>query len=199
MGKAERTKAMIIEKAAPIFNQRGYNGTSMADIMAATGLKKGGIYNHFESKDELAIAAFDYANRLMRIRYLEVLRKYADDPVAKLRGIIRINVDLVDYPPIAGGCPILNTAVESDDAHPRLKERAQRAMRHWKQAIETIIVEGMDEMLFHPVNPEEVAELIIATVEGGVMMGKLHDDPRYLCRMIDHLTAYIERNVIISG
>jgi AcrR family transcriptional regulator len=197
MSKAERTKANIIAEAAPIFNTRGYSGTSISDIMAATGLKKGGIYNHFVSKDELAVAAFDYANRLIRLQYLKVLRENAHDPVAKLRGLIIINNRIVSDPVIEGGCPIMNTAIESDDTHPELKKRARRAMRHWKQAIEAVLVEGMDEGLFYEVNPEAVAEMIIATVEGGVMMGKLHDDPRYLCRMIDHLLAYVERNVII--
>lgn len=197
MSKAEQTKAAIIAEAAPIFNTRGYSGTSISDIMKATGLKKGGIYNHFASKDELAVAAFDYANRLIRMQYIQILRDNAHDPVAKLRGLITINNRIVSDPLVEGGCPIMNTAIESDDTHPQLKERARRAMRHWKQAIEGVIVEGIDEGIFYEVNPEEVAELIIATVEGGVMMGKLHDDPRYLCRVIDHLLAYVERNVII--
>jgi AcrR family transcriptional regulator len=45
------TKAHIIQQAAVVFNQQGYAGTSMSDIMRATGLKKGGIYNHFQSKE----------------------------------------------------------------------------------------------------------------------------------------------------
>jgi TetR/AcrR family transcriptional repressor of nem operon len=50
--KGERTRARIVATAAPLFNQRGYVGASMADLMAATGLEKGGIYRHFESKDD---------------------------------------------------------------------------------------------------------------------------------------------------
>ena len=58
MSKAERTKNFIIEKTAPLFNMKGYSGTSMSDITAATGLTKGSIYGNFENKDEVAIAAF---------------------------------------------------------------------------------------------------------------------------------------------
>src|SRR5271163_4342886 len=61
MNKGEMTRQRIIEEAAPIFNQRGFAGCSMQDLMEATGLEKGGIYRHFGSKEELAVAAFRYA------------------------------------------------------------------------------------------------------------------------------------------
>ena len=60
MSKAERTRQFIIEKTAPIFNEKGYAGTSINDLTEATGLTKGSIYGNFENKDEVALAAFDY-------------------------------------------------------------------------------------------------------------------------------------------
>src|SRR5271168_901917 len=60
MTKGEQTRRKIVAAAAPIFNQHGYEGSSLADLMAATGLKKGGIYRHFSSKEKLAAEAFDY-------------------------------------------------------------------------------------------------------------------------------------------
>jgi TetR/AcrR family transcriptional repressor of nem operon len=59
--KGEHTRQEIIRKAAPIFNQRGYDGAALSDLMKATGLEKGGIYRHVDSKEELAAEAFDYA------------------------------------------------------------------------------------------------------------------------------------------
>jgi TetR/AcrR family transcriptional repressor of nem operon len=58
MTKAEKTKAFIIERSAPLFNSKGYSGTSMNDLMDITGLTKGSIYGNFENKDEVALAAF---------------------------------------------------------------------------------------------------------------------------------------------
>jgi len=54
MTKGEQTRRKIVEAAAPIFNKRGYEGSSLSDLMESTGLKKGGIYRHFSSKEELA-------------------------------------------------------------------------------------------------------------------------------------------------
>jgi AcrR family transcriptional regulator len=61
MSKGEKTRQRIVAEAATLFNERGFEGGSMADLMEATGLEKGGIYRHFSSKETLAAAAFDFA------------------------------------------------------------------------------------------------------------------------------------------
>ena len=61
MSKGEKTRRKILEKAAPLFNKRGFNGCSMQDISAATGLEKGSLYTHFHNKEQLALEAFDTA------------------------------------------------------------------------------------------------------------------------------------------
>jgi TetR/AcrR family transcriptional repressor of nem operon len=60
MTKAERTRQFIIEQSAPLFNTKGVAGTAMSDIMEATKMAKGGLYGHFESKDELSHAVVDH-------------------------------------------------------------------------------------------------------------------------------------------
>ncbi|MGN6478181.1 MAG: TetR/AcrR family transcriptional regulator, partial [Flavipsychrobacter sp.] len=60
MKKSERTKQFIVEQVAPIFNVKGYAGTSLSDMTSATGLTKGSIYGNFSGKDDVALAAFDY-------------------------------------------------------------------------------------------------------------------------------------------
>src|SRR3984957_16135944 len=61
MLKGEQTRRRILERAAPLFNKRGFNGCSMQDISAATGLEKGSLYTHFHNKEQLASEAFDTA------------------------------------------------------------------------------------------------------------------------------------------
>ncbi len=74
MRKGEQTRQEIIREAAPIFNQHGYEGAALSDLMKATGLEKGGIYRHFESKQQLAAEAFDYAWDLEHRRPFEADR-----------------------------------------------------------------------------------------------------------------------------
>ena len=73
MKKGERTRRRIVECSAPVFNTKGYAGASMSDLVLVTGLEKGGIYNHFGSKEQLALEAFDYATGIMRERFRQAL------------------------------------------------------------------------------------------------------------------------------
>src|ERR1039458_4748820 len=88
MRKGELTRERIIAQAAPIFNQRGYAGCSMQDVMEATGLEKGGLYRHFSSKEELAAEAFRYSlARSVKLRTDSL--SSADGSIAQLRLYIK--------------------------------------------------------------------------------------------------------------
>ncbi len=192
MSKGEETKERILQQAAELFNQKGYAGTSMSDIMQVTGLKKGGIYNHFQSKDELALQAFDYAISQINQRYRTALRS-KHNAVERLQAMVDVFASYVDNPPLKGGCPLLNTAVESDYAHPALRKRAQEAMNSWYNMIRRVVQKGIKrgEILAN-IEPEQVATVIIATFEGGLMMTQLHGNSIYFKRAIGHLNQYIE-------
>ena len=69
MSKGSNTKREILAQTVGLFNKYGYEGVSMAQVMTATGLKKGGIYNHFESKEQLAFDVFDFAISKVRERF----------------------------------------------------------------------------------------------------------------------------------
>jgi TetR/AcrR family transcriptional regulator, transcriptional repressor for nem operon len=191
MSKAQVTRNFIIQQAAEVFNQQGYQGASMSDIMEATHLKKGGIYNHFQSKDELALAAFDYAVDQVRKRYSVALRgkRHALD---RLQAIVETFCATAASPPIKGGCPLLNTAIESDDTHPALRDRTQQAMTHWQTMICKVIRGGIQRQeLRAETNPETVATILTASLEGALMMSQLYGDRIHLERTKSHLLGYI--------
>jgi AcrR family transcriptional regulator len=192
MSKAEQTKNRIIQQAADLFNQQGYAGSSMSDIMAATGLKKGGIYNHFASKDELAIAAFDFAVQQVSQRYIQAL-KGKQGAIPCLQAIVHTFSTAPEEVSLKGGCPLLNTAIESDDTHPALRERTQRAMSRWRNLIHQVVQQGIEAGEIQPtVNPDAVATILISTLEGSLMMTKLYGDRIHLQRAKEHLDRYVE-------
>lgn len=182
--KGERTRQHIIESAAPLFNQRGFTGASMTDLMDATGLEKGGIYRHFASKDELAVAAFDHAVALQTARITEYLAGAAT-ATQRISALCKALSTSYADPVVMGGCPLLNTAVECDDGttsvHAELRTRSRRAMRRLIGLARKIITAGVDSGEFSPdVDPSAEAETLIATLEGAVMLSKLFDDPHYV-------------------
>src|SRR5580693_2199546 len=140
MRKGEQTRQEIIRKAAPIFNQRGYEGAALSDLMRATGLEKGGIYRHFDSKQQLAGEAFDYAWELALDTRFEGTQEISN-AVDRLRQIVRNFRDRTAGL-VPGGCPLLNTAIDSDDGNPELRGKARRALSSLLGRLRRIIEEG---------------------------------------------------------
>jgi len=171
--KAERTRQFIVEKTAPIFNMKGYAGTSLNDMMDATGLTKGSIYGNFVNKDDVALAAFDFNLKQVdnvirqemanRITYREKLMVYT-----------KVYENFLEFPFPKGGCPVLNTAVDADDTHPALKQKASEAVNNWKNTLSRLIQKGIGNNEFKPdIDPEQIALTIIAMIEGAIMITKL--------------------------
>ena len=159
--------------------------------MKATGLEKGGIYRHFESKQQLAAEAFDYAWKLALDTRLEGTQSISNT-VDRLQQIVR-NFRDRRAGLVPGGCPLLNTAIDSDDGNPRLREKARRALGSWLERLRSIIEEGRRRReISGDVDSSELAMLIVSTLEGSLMVSRLQrkDNPRHLaCR---HLEEYLE-------
>ena len=192
MGKAEQTRAFIVEKTAPIFNTKGYAGTSLTDMTDATGLTKGSIYGNFENKDEVALAAFDY--NLAKVRGII---KAEMDKQATVKEKLLVYVDVyenfMNYPFPVGGCPILNTAIEADDTHPQLKKKAIEAIINWKNLIIKLIEKGIETKEFSTaLDAEQAALTLIAMIEGGVMVSKLTGKPGYRKAVMQSVADYIK-------
>lgn len=193
MSKGEQTRERILAQAAGLFNQQGYFGASLADIMHETGLEKGGIYNHFASKEQLALEAFDYAVSILdrRLRLALAGKTHAVDRLLATLSYFQSYAE--EDPPLAGGCPILNTAIEADDAHPALRARARSAMDTLRSTIQRIITKGIARQEIRPdVDADTFATLLIATLEGALMMTRLYNDPVHMHRAVKHMTEYIQ-------
>jgi TetR/AcrR family transcriptional regulator, transcriptional repressor for nem operon len=197
MRKGERTRQEIIRKAAPIFNQMGYDGAALSDLMRATGLEKGGIYRHFSSKEALAAEAFDYAWRETldaRIHDLETISNSVD----RLKQLVANFVERRGV--IPGGCPLLNTAIDTDDGNSVLRERARKALRSWRSSLISMISDGIKAREIRPrVNAKKLATLIISSLEGAVMLCRLERSEEALRHVQAHLDSYFETEVRVPS
>ncbi|MDB5022543.1 MAG: TetR/AcrR family transcriptional regulator [Mucilaginibacter sp.] len=191
MGKAERTREFIVEQTAPIFNRKGYSGTSMSDLTETTGLTKGAIYGNFENKDEVAIAAFDY-NMARMIAQVRAEQSTHSTALGKLRAFISVYRRGLFNPVLSAGCPIINTGVEADDTHPPLKSKVQDAISKWHRSISAIIHQGIRSgEIKQDVDVPSFASLMIAIIEGGITVSKISGDLTYIKQSLDHLDHLI--------
>lgn len=199
MKKGQQTRQRILEETAPLFNQQGYAGLSLTTIMAATQLEKGGIYRHFHSKEDLALASFEYTVATLRQHFRQAFqqKKHA---VERLFVIIEHFGEIVEKPLIAGGCPLLNTAIEADDAYPFLRDAVREAMQQWFVTIQRIVQKGIERQELRPESDGEmVATLFLSSLEGAVMLSRLYQDATYMQRTMSYLKAYVQRELQASS
>jgi TetR/AcrR family transcriptional repressor of nem operon len=171
MTKGEETRQQIIVAAAPLFNQRGYAGCSMGDVMAATGLEKGGLYRHFRSKEELAAEALTYS-----VGESVRLRTQPTDPTMDALATLRAYIERFVTSPSAvpGGCPLMNAAIDHDDGNTVLRAVARKSFANWKDRLIALIEKGREERVIQrKTNPEWLADTIIASLEGALMLSRI--------------------------
>jgi len=191
MTKAEKTKQFIIEKAAPIFNEKGIAGTSIDDVLKATKLAKGCLYNHFESKEALSHAAVDYLMQKICGK-TQALVGTANTAKEKLF-VVLDSYKTPLSPTVAGGCPVLNFAVESDDGCPVIKDKIKTAIQNSIQLISGIIKEGKANKEFSKdFDADEFALKMFSTLEGGMIVCRISNSNTPMKTLITSLKNEIE-------
>jgi AcrR family transcriptional regulator len=171
MTKGEVTRQHIIERAAPIFNQRGFAGCSMQDLMEATGLEKGGIYRHFASKEELAVAAFRYAMQQTVAARIVDLEKVTG-AIPRLMHVVKAFVEIPS--PVPGGCPLLNVAAYAESGCDGVQAQAKEAMAAWKARLLGILEDGIASgELRGNVDARRTANAVISMLEGSLVICRI--------------------------
>jgi hypothetical protein len=139
--------------------------------------------------------------RLSLLRSFAIQRKFMGALKGKwqandrLIAILSVYEALLDDPLVPGGCPILNTAVESDDTHPALRDRARQAMDGWRSLFSRIVQRGISSRgeLAATTDAASVTTILIATIEGAVLLSNLYGDMTYMHQALQHLKGYIQQ------
>ncbi len=197
MKKGQVTKAYIVAEAATLFNTKGYSGSSMSDLMTVTGLKKGGIYNHFQSKDEILLAAFDYSINQINMTLRDVI-KNEYTATDKLKAVVNFYSQYALNPVIRGGCPLLNNSLHANTTHPLLKARVQQAYTTWIKSLSAIIRRGIRRGEFKAeVKVEAEAINFISAIEGGIAMTRSFGNNKYMEAVASRLINDIDNELAI--
>ena len=190
--KGEQTRDKIIRRAAAAFNRSGFSGTSMSDLMRETGLENGGLYNHFPSKEALALEAFEFARGRIA-RRLEPEFKIVRNAADRLIAFAEVFVELIHDDEVPGGCAVFNTAVEADDGNPVLRAKAQAGMDEFIATVRRIIDKGIARGEIKPgVDSAYEATIFVALMEGSLVMSRLYDDPAHVQRAVAHIRERVE-------
>ncbi len=191
MRNPDETRGAILHHAGSLFNLQGYKATSISNITEATGYTKGAIYRHFKNKEKLEEQSLVYLMGIMfeKLRIQIKEKKTAGD---KLKAIVYFFESYVTKSPIKGGCPLLNVAIEADDNSPHLRKKAHTILQVLKESIITILSNGIKfGQLKKDLDKEYYATVIIASLEGAIMMSKLSKTNHDIRIVIAHLEKLI--------
>lgn len=193
MGKAQHTKHYILETSSTIFNKKGYAGTTFSDIIEHTGLSKGAIYGHFKNKDDLALAVLDHNLKLAsNIIFSNV--KDRTNSYDKLVGFARSYSLFYEIISNAGGCPVINAAVDYDDSNGDARKKIKKFITKWQNSIHTIVEEGIRKGEIKS-SPETTlfTNLFISLIEGSIMLSKIMNERKHIDDASDFLVSLVEK------
>lgn len=195
MSKAEKTTQFIIETVAPIFNRNGYSGTSLSDVTSATGLTKGAIYGNFESKEELALKAFNHNVR----KVFDKLTSLTDKEQTILGKLKAMTSFYRDYPIMTcdlGGCPLLNVGIDANHQNELLYNRVKEVNMKLKRNLTNLLLAGIDNKEIKPdIDANKYAGIIIGMIEGSVYMTFVLNDDQYMSNMMSQIDVIIDQEL----
>lgn len=193
--KSETTANFIIKTVAPIFNKKGYVGTSISDLTTATGLTKGAIYGNFKNKEELSLEAFNHNVRFV----LKMIRERMDvekTSIGKLKALINFYREYTKETIHLGGCPILNVGIDANHLNPLLLERVNYITQKLEESIASVIEDGISNSeIKEDVNPLKYGRLFFSKLEGAIFMSIIRKSELYLKEMTDHLDFTIDNEL----
>ncbi len=191
MRNRDETRGIILHQAGVLFNSQGYKATSIGHITAASGFTKGAVYRHFKSKEKLEEQALVYLAGIM----FEILTKRIKEQSRagdKLRAILNYFKSYIHKPPIKGGCPLLNAAVEVDDGSPLLRKKAHSILEILKGSIIHILNRGIEfGQVKKKIDKNYFATVMVASLEGAIMMSKLSRSDTDILVVVAHLEKMI--------
>lgn len=187
-----KTRESILDASGRLFNTKGYKATSISDITTATGFTKGAVYRHFENKEDLEMESLTFLSTQMFEKMRAVIKEY-ESAGDKLRGIVHFFKSYISNPPIEGGCPLLNVAIEADDANPALRKSANEILNILHGSLYRILFNGQKHgQIRENIDLDYYATLFIAALEGGIMMSKLRGTDEHMLHVTTHLEFVIK-------
>lgn len=191
------TSQKIIEKVAPIFNKKGYVGTSLSEITKEIQLTKGAIYCNFKNKEELALKAFKFNIGLV-IRPLKEAVLKADTNHAKLNAIIEYYRGYYTFSEKIGGCPVLKVGNDSKYNNPKLFDEATAVSKRLILGLEVILSDGMKSGEFSSsMNAQKMARNIYSMIEGGIFMAITLEDETFLTDILDFIDQKMLQEILM--
>ena len=192
--KGSETRQKIIDKCAHLFSVKGYYNTSVADIMAETGLTKGGLYGHFQSKEDMWYAVYDKAVLIWReIVFKDV--EQIEDPMERIEQVLRNDLNnYIGANTFTGGCFFLNMLVELSGQSRSMSRHVLDGFIGFSKLINRWLKEADSKGMLKPdLNFAEIASFVIISINGCAALYTATRDPKLWELTLTQLSFYFRQ------
>ena len=161
----------LIAAGLELFHTKGYNACGVLDITAAAGVPKGSFYNHFKSKELLALAAL---NRYENLLGLDALKDKSKPPIKLLRSLFEGYKTIQIKWQVARGCVMGNFGAELSSQSPAIRKALKNIIERFYDAIAQLVQEAKErEDIDKRCNPQETARFLFNAWQGAVINSKI--------------------------
>jgi TetR/AcrR family transcriptional regulator, transcriptional repressor for nem operon len=192
VGATPDTRTRLVLTAMQLFWEKGYNSTSIADVLQTAKVNSGSLYYFFPGKSDLLVAVLDMYHEGIRPMLLEPAWAGVDDPIERIFALLgRYRKSLLDTDCFYG-CPIGSLALELHEPDLAVRERLAKNFSAWIEAIEECLLRAKARL---PANLKrrELAQFVLTTMEGGVMQARTFRDLEYFDAAVRQLREYFKR------
>lgn len=172
MSKRELKKDHLLDAGLQVMATRGYNGTSIKDIVDAADVPKGSFYTYFNSKEDFAVEALEKVTEERALHNRHLLGNRAIPPLERLMRFFKENVGGCENG-VKGGCFIGNMCQEMSDSSEVIRLKVRQMLRNSTQEIEDLLEEArLDGSLQSAIASPVLAEFLFNAWEGTLMRMK---------------------------
>lgn len=194
MNKASLTRHTILEKAFEIIYTKGYQTTSIDEIIATTKVTKGAFYYHFKTKDEMGLAIInEIIKPAMQISFIEHINR-TKNPIGDIYELTKAL--LLDNPflKLEYGCPVGNLTQEMTPWNEEFGKALSKIILEWQQTIEHCLNNGIKNGIVRKnVNTQQVAYFIISGYWGIRNLGKVYNNTDCYVAYLKELKIYLNK------
>ncbi|WP_292099684.1 TetR/AcrR family transcriptional regulator [Brevundimonas sp.] len=191
MSAAPDVRTRIVMAAMELFWAKGYNSTSIADILSRTQLNAGSLYHVFPGKQDVLIAVLEAYRDGLYPMLVDPAWEGVDDPVERIFALLARYRWLILETDCTYGCPIGSLALELHEADPAVRDLLAVNFTGWVGAILRCLDEAGDR-LPGDLDRQALAEFVLTTMEGGVMQARTHRDVGYFDRGVTALRDHFD-------
>ncbi|HXH50824.1 MAG TPA: TetR/AcrR family transcriptional regulator [Terriglobia bacterium] len=186
------TRGKLVEAARRLFWERGYEATSLQDVVLRARVRSGSLYYFFRTKEDLLLAVLDHYVDLLWPAVIEPAFGRTADPIERIFSILNGYREGLVYTGFTHGCPIGNLALEVSDDYPRAREKIARNFDGWRKWIRKCLEEAVDR-LPAGTDSERMAMFVLSLMEGAVMQARAHHSLEPFDASVAELRQYFNR------